>query len=329
MMSDSLRSASLFRFPMKKAFLELHLSVLLAGWTGIFGKLISLSPGLIVFWRIVIAGGLLWSWLALRRKIEFVPARDRIGIALVGALLMLQWTLFYASIKASNVSIAIVAFASIGFFTAIIEPMLTRSRISMKEIAFSIVTLVGISFIFHFDTQYRLGIILGIISAAAAAALAVFFRKYKAKYRADTVMSWQLAGGFAACLVLLPFYRHFGPVESFLPSGVNWLYLAIFATFCTLGMYLLQIQALEKISAFTVNLTYNLEPVYSIILAMIIFDEGRDLGPSFYFGLFCIGLSVLLQTMSVVRLQKKVARLERERQATSAAETERPREMKL
>ena len=280
---------------MKKAFLELHLSVLLAGWTGIFGKLISLSPGLIVFWRIVIAGALLWGWLAFRKRMEFVPTKDRIGIALVGALLMLQWTLFYASIKASNVSIAIVAFASIGFFTAIIEPILTRSRISLKEIAFSVVTLVGISFIFHFDTQYRLGIILGIISAAAAAALAVFFRKYKAKYRADT----------------------------------DWLYLSIFATFCTLGMYLLQIQALEKISAFTVNLTYNLEPVYSIILAMIIFQEGRDLGPSFYFGLFCIGLSVLLQTMSVVRLQKKVARLESDRTALGASEAERPREMKL
>ena len=297
---------------MKKAFLELHLSVLLAGWTGIFGKLISLSPGLIVFWRIVIAGALLWGWLAFRKRMEFVPTKDRIGIALVGALLMLQWTLFYASIKASNVSIAIVAFASIGFFTAIIEPILTRSRISLKEIAFSVVTLVGISFIFHFDTQYRL-----------------FFRKYKAKYRADTVMSWQLAGGFAACLILLPFYRHFGPAENFLPSGIDWLYLSIFATFCTLGMYLLQIQALEKISAFTVNLTYNLEPVYSIILAMIIFQEGRDLGPSFYFGLFCIGLSVLLQTMSVVRLQKKVARLESDRTALGASEAERPREMKL
>ena len=298
---------------MKKAFLELHLSVLLAGWTGIFGKLISLSPGLIVFWRIVIAGALLWGWLAFRKRMEFVPTKDRIGIALVGALLMLQWTLFYASIKASNVSIAIVAFASIGFFTAIIEPILTRSRISLREIAFSVVTLVGISFIFHFDTQYRLGIILGIISAAAAAALAVFFRKYKAKYRADTVMSWQLAGGFAACLILMPFYRHFGPAENFLPSGIDWLYLSIFATFCTLGMYLLQIQAL----------------VYSIILAMIIFQEGRDLGPSFYFGLFCIGLSVLLQTMSVVRLQKKVARLESDRAALGASEAERPREMKL
>ncbi|MDO5531179.1 DMT family transporter [Sutterella sp.] len=300
---------------MKKAFLELHLSVLLAGWTGIFGKLLSLSPGLIVFWRIVFAGALLWAFLALRRSIEPVVRRDRIGIALVGALLMLQWTLFYASIKASNVSIAIVAFSSIGFFTAIFEPLMTHGRISLKEIAFSVLTLIGISFIFHFDTQYRTGIILGLVSAAGAAVLAILFRHYKAKYRATTVMSWQLVGGFVAACALMPLYRWLAPPEPFTPQGIDWLYMLIFSSFCTIGMYLLQIQSLEKISAFTVNLTYNLEPVYSIILAMIIFGEARDLGYSFYLGLCCIGASVLLQTWSVVRLQRKATAAQKRRAA--------------
>lgn len=99
----------------EKAFLQLHLSVLLAGWTGIFGKLITMSPGFIVLWRIIIAGTLLWGWLALRRTIEYVRPKDRLGIMAVGALLMIQWTLFYAAIKASNVSITIVTFSSMGF----------------------------------------------------------------------------------------------------------------------------------------------------------------------------------------------------------------------
>lgn len=165
---------------MKKAFLQLHLSVLLAGWTGIFGKLITMSPGFIVLWRIIIAGTLLWGWLALRRTIEYVRPKDRLGIMVVGALLMIQWTLFYAAIKASNVSITIVTFSSMGFFTAILEPLITRTRMSIKEIGFSILTVFGISLIFHFDTQYRTGIMLSLTSAAAAAALAVFFRMYKA-----------------------------------------------------------------------------------------------------------------------------------------------------
>lgn len=281
---------------MKKAFLQLHLSVLLAGWTGIFGKLITMSPGFIVLWRIIIAGTLLWGWLALRRTIEYVRPKDRLGIMAVGALLMIQWTLFYAAIKASNV---------------FLEPLITRTRMSIKEIGFSILTVFGISLIFHFDTQYRTGIMLSLTSAAAAAALAVFFRMYKAKYRATTVMSWQLLGGLACALVLMPWYLSITPPESFLPTPINFLYLLIFASFCTIGMYILQIQSLEKISAFTVNLTYNLEPIYSIILAMILFGEAKDLGLSFYIGLAFIALSVGLQTWSVMRIQKRVAALDK------------------
>lgn len=217
---------------MKKAFLELHLSVILAGWTGIFGKLIAMSPGLIVFWRIVIAGALLWTWTRLAGKLESVTRRDRIGIMGVGALLMLQWTLFYAAIKASNVSIGVVAFSSIGFFTALIEPFMTHSRIKLKEIAFSLLTIVGIALIFHFDTRYRLGIFFGLASAAAAAVLAVFFRIYRAKYTAVTVMNWQLAGGLAAALLAMPLYRTLMPAEPFFPSIVDAGYLVIFASFC-------------------------------------------------------------------------------------------------
>ena len=313
---------------MKKAFLELHLSVILAGWTGIFGKLIAMSPGLFVFWRIVIAGALLWTWTRLAGKLESVTRRDRIGIMGVGALLMLQWTLFYAAIKASNVSIGVVAFSSIGFFTAIIEPFMTHSRIKLKEIAFSLLTIVGIALIFHFDTRYRLGIFFGLASAAAAAVLAVFFRIYRAKYTAVTVMNWQLAGGLAAALLAMPLYRTLMPAEPFFPSIVDAGYLVIFASFCTIGMYLLQIQSLERISAFTVNLTYNLEPVYSIILAMLLFGEGRELGLSFYAGLGLICLSVALQTASVMKLQRRSAKLKRRRNdaADEAAAAEKPLE---
>ncbi len=294
---------------MKKAFLQLHLSILLAGWTGIFGKLIDLTPGLIVFWRIVIAGGLLWLWAWFTGRIERVTPRDRIGIMLVGALLMLQWTLFYASIKASSVSIGVVAFSSIGFFTALLEPLMTGSRVKPKEILFSCLTVLGIYLIFHFDTRYRLGIAFGLASAAAAAALAVYFRKYRAKYSSVTVMSWQLTGGFVSALALLPAYLALMPPQNVLPQPIDWLWLVIFATFCTLGMYILQIQSLEKISAFTVNLSYNLEPVYSIVLAMILFGEAHDLGLEFYGGLALICLSVALQTGSVLSTQRRLKRI--------------------
>lgn len=288
---------------MKKAFLQLHISILLAGWTGVFGKLMMLSPGLIVFWRIVIAGGCLWLWAWLTKRLEKVTPRDRIAIMGVGALLAVQWTLFYASIKASNVSIGVVAFSSIDFFTALIEPLMNRARISL---------------IFHFDAQYRLGIALGLVGAAAAALLAVYFKRYRAKYSSVTVMSWQLLGGFAFSCVAIPIYVSLMPPEPFIPTWPDTLYLPIFAIFCTLFMYILQIQSLEHISAFTVNLSYNLEPIYSIILAMVIFGEARDLGPSFYAGIGLIALSVALQTSSVVRGRKRQKRIEARKAAESA-----------
>lgn len=291
--------------PVTKAFLQLHVSILLAGWTGVFGKLISLSPGLIVFWRIVIAGGLLWLWAFITKKLEPVRRLDKLGIMGVGALLMIQWTLFYASIKASNVSIGVVSFSSIGFFTAILEPLIHRRRPSVKEIGISLLTIFGIYLIFHFDTQYRLGIIFGLLSALGAALLAIFFKIYRAKYSTNTCMAWQLLGGFIAISLLMPLYRHFMPAEPFVPAGIDIAYLLIFGTFCTLGMYILQIQSLERISAFTVNLSYNLEPVYSILLAMVIFGEARDLGLSFYAGVGLIILSVLLQTLSVMNLSRR------------------------
>lgn len=290
---------------MKKAFLQLHLSIILAGWTGIFGKLITMSAGLVVFWRIVIAGALLWAWALWRKKLDFVPMKDKIGIGLVGALLMLQWTLFYASIKASNVSIGVVSFSTVGFFTALIEPLMTGGRIKARELFLSGITIAGIALIFSFDSRYRLGIAFGLASAFGAAALAVFFRIYRAKYSSITVMSHQLSGGFIAALIALPVYTHLMPAEPFMPSALNAVYLFIFATACTIGMYLLQIQSLEKISAFTVNLSYNLEPVYSIIIAMILFGEAKDLGLSFYAGLGCIILSVGLQTWVVAATEKR------------------------
>ena len=193
---------------MKKAFLQLHLSVLLAGWTGIFGKLITMSPGFIVLWRIIIAGTLLWGWLALRRTIEYVRPKDRLGIMAVGALLMIQWTLFYAAIKASNVSITIVTFSSMGFFTAILEPLITRTRMSIKEIGFSILTVFGISLIFHFDTQYRTGIMLSLTSAAGR-----LFPHVQSKVSRNDGYELAASGRFGLCArahALVPFHHSAG-----------------------------------------------------------------------------------------------------------------------
>ncbi len=290
---------------MRKAFFELHLAILIAGWTGIFGKLIDMSAGLLVFWRVALAAALLWAIALVKKNLERTSAKTALGMCGAGVLLMLSWAAFYAAIKTSNVSVGVVAFSSVGFFTAIIEPLMTHRRINVRELAFSLVTIAGIALVFHFDTRYRLGIIFGLLSGLSAAILAVFFKSFRTRYATMTVLTWQLTGAFVSALVLLPLYAHLMPPEPLIPTLKNALYLVVFSSIFTIGMYFLQIQALEKISAFTVNLSFNLEPVYSIVIAMILFGEARELNWSFWAGLALIALSVGLQTTSVLQLQKK------------------------
>lgn len=290
---------------MRKAFFELHLAILIAGWTGIFGKLIDMSAGLLVFWRVALAAALLWAIALVKKNLERTSAKTALGMCGAGVLLMLSWAAFYAAIKTSNVSVGVVAFSSVGFFTAIIEPLMTHRRINVRELAFSLVTIAGIALVFHFDTRYRLGIIFGLLSGLSAAILTIFFRNFRTRYATMTVLTWQLTGAFISALALLPLYHCLMPPEPLLPSMKNALLLVVFASIFTIGMYFLQVQALEKISAFTVNLSYNLEPVYSIVIAMILFGEARELNWSFWAGLALIALSVGLQTASVLKLQKK------------------------
>lgn len=292
---------------MRNAFIALHVSILLAGWTGVFGKLIELTPFMIVFWRVVIGGSVLLGIVLAVKRLEKCSAKDITRFMLLGAFLAVQWMLFYAAIKASNVSIGVLSFSTVGFFTAIFEPLLERKRISLKEIGFSMLTVLGIALIFHFESRYRLRLFYGVLSAAGAALIAIFMKSFRRTHNPETVLTWQFAGAVLSFAAAAPFVFLTNPETRFWP--VLWpdtLYLVIFATVITLGMYLLQMMALKHISAFTLNLSYNLEPVYSILIAMVLFDEARELNFSFWAGLALIALSVVLQTTSVLR-QKKAA----------------------
>ena len=286
---------------MKQAFIKLHLSILIAGFTGIFGKLISLNEGLLVWYRMLITSLILCLILWVMKKIPVVPKREIFKIGGVGLLLSLHWIFFYGSIKASNVSVGVVCFSVVGFFTAVLEPMINKHRISVKELLFSLITLGGIILIFQFDTQYRMGIILGVVSSGLCALFTIMNKRVGASHSSMTMLFYEMIGGFVCMSLILPFYLHFIPAESFMPGIPDWVYLFLLSTVCTIGLYLLQIQALKHISAFTVNLSYNLEPIYSIILAIIIFGEAKELTVTFFIGLGIIMLSVLLQMLDVSR----------------------------
>ena len=186
--------------------IKLHLSVLLAGTTGLFGKWLALDTTLIVWYRLALVSLMCAGLLAFWHKLRRVSPVDFLKIGGVGAILCIHWLFFYGSIRASNVSIGVVSFSTTGFFTAVLEPLINKHRASFKEIALSLMTVAGVALIFSFDVRYRLGIALG-LGAAALASLFSITNKLVGKNRPlSTMLFYELTGGALCASVVLPFY---------------------------------------------------------------------------------------------------------------------------
>jgi drug/metabolite transporter (DMT)-like permease len=286
---------------MKKSYLVLHIAVILAGFTGIFGKLISLNEGLLVWYRVFFSAIILLLILKLFRVTTNIKFKEKFDIAKIGMFITVHWVFFYASIKYSNISVGVVCYCLTSFFTAIFSPLINRRRLNLSELFLSAITLLGIALIFHFDSSYQLGIALGVISSAFAALYTVYNERLVRIYDSRLINYYQMMGGTVGLGILLPVYLHFFPVTSLVPGLKDIGYLILLSSFCTVGLYILFAESLKRISAFTVNLSFNLEPVYAIILAFIFFNESKELNLSFYVGLLFVMTSVLLQTLISVR----------------------------
>ncbi len=281
---------------MLSVFIKLHLAVFIAGFTGLFGRLVSLDAFWIVFFRMFLGGLFFTASLYLCKLLVSIGVKGIISGIGLGALLCCHLIMFYLAIKLSNVSIGVVCISTIGFFVAFLEPVLLRTKFSITDFLYSILAIIGVTFIFGFDSRYRLGITVGIICALLSAIYTILNRKVASSYDNYNLISWQLIGGSLFMLMLLPFYHFSTGGWNLNFSYLDVLYLFLAGTICTAVMYLLQLQVLRKLSAFTVMLTYNLEPVYSIVLAMLIFHENEELNYSFYLGIAFIVLSVGLKT---------------------------------
>ena len=288
-------------YNLKKAFIQLHIAVFLAGFTGILGRLITLNEGLIVWWRLLISSVTMWILFLARKRIQKISLRDIVKIAAIGFVAALHWVSFYGAIKYANVSVALVCFSSVGFFTAILEPLMLKTAFKPVEILLGLFVIAGIYIIFHFDSRYKTGIITGVISAVLGAIFPICNRQLMQRMNAETLMTFELTGGFLALSILMPFYLKNFPADHNVPGFSDLLWLLFLSWICSVWAFQLSANALKKISAFTVNLTYNLEPVYGIILAFTVYHENERLGSSFYIGLLFIITAVAFQTIRVWR----------------------------
>ena len=291
---------------MKKAFLQLHIAVFLAGFTGLLGRLITLNEGMIVWYRLLLTAVTMWILFGLMKKLQKISSNDILKITAVGFIAALHWVTFYGAIKYSNISVALVCFSSIGFFTALFEPLILKKRINVTELLLGLITLSGIYIIFHFDTQYKAGIIIGIISAMLASLFPIYNREFLRRINVETMLAWQQTGGFVVLSILLPFYLQKFPLDSFIPSLENFGWLLMLSWLCSVIAFQLSSNALKKLSAFTVNLTYNLEPVYGIILAFMVYKENQFLSKWFFVGFGIIAVALIIHIIILVKVERKL-----------------------
>lgn len=291
---------------MKKAFLQLHFAVFLAGFTGILGRLISLNEGMIVWYRLLFTAITMWLLFGLMKKIERIPLKDILKIAGVGFVAAMHWVTFYGSIKYANVSVALVCFAAIGFFTALFEPLLLGKRMNWVELLLGLITLSGIYIIFHFDTQYKTGILFGMVSAVLASLFPIWNREFLKRINVETMLSWQQTGGLVLLSAMLPIYWQYYPEKQFFPDAESLAWLLMLSWFCSVLAFRLSANALKKLSAFTVNLTFNLEPVYGIILAFMVYRENEFLSKWFFVGFGIIALALIVHVIILIKIERKL-----------------------
>lgn len=293
---------------MKKAFIQLHIAVFLAGFTGILGRLITLNEGMLVWYRLLISAATMWILYFFLKRIQRISFADILKITAIGLIAAVHWVTFYGSIKYSNVSVGLVCFSAVGFFTAILEPLILKRRIDFVELLLGILVMVGIYIIFQFDPKYKTGIILGIVSAFLGCLFPIYNRIIlQRKINVETLLTWELTGGLLALTLMLPFYLSYFPVESLSPGWENFLWLLGLSWICSVWAFQLSANALKKLSAFTVNLTYNLEPVYGILLAFIVYHENKFLSKWFYIGFALIALALIIHVALLVKKNKTTA----------------------
>lgn len=291
---------------MKKAFLQLHIAVFLAGFTGILGRLITLNEGMIVWYRLLLTAATMWILFGLLKKLQKIPLVDILKVTGVGFIAAMHWVTFYGSIKYANVSVALVCFSAIGFFTALFEPLILKKKINRFELLLGLITLSGIYIIFHFDTQYKTGIIIGIISAILASLFPIFNREFLKRINVETMLTWQQTGGFLTLSLLLPFYLQQFPADNFIPGPENFGWLLVLSWICSVIAFQFSSNALKRLSAFTVNLTFNLEPVYGILLAFIVYKENQFLSKWFFVGFGIIAVALIIHVIILVKVERKL-----------------------
>jgi len=278
----------------QKAYVHLHIAVILFGFTAILGDLITLPALILVWWRVLITSISLLFLIGFGKKLLTIPKKRILQFMGIGALVGLHWICFFGSIKYANASVGLVCFATTSFFTSFLEPLITKKPFRLYEMSLALIIIPGMLLIVNnIDVSMMMGVWLGLAAAFLASLFAIFNKQLVNETDPFNITFLELGSAWLFITLLLPFYFMTEESSNFFPNLEDWAYLLVLALLCTTFAYVIALKALKYVSAFTANLTLSLEPVYGIVLAVLILKENKELGLGFYIGSALILLSVV------------------------------------
>ncbi|MAD97105.1 MAG: EamA family transporter [Flavobacteriaceae bacterium] len=287
-----------------KNYALLHMIVFIWGFTAILGALISIDAIPLVFYRMGLASIFIALYFLIRKKGMQTNKKAILKFLGTGIVIAAHWVFFFKAIKVSNVSVALVTMSTGAFFTSLIEPFFFKRKIRPIELFLGSIVILGLYIIFNFEAQYKLGIFYALISSFLGALFAVLNGLFVQSHDADKISFYQLFFGSVAVFVFLLFENAI-TVEFFQLSTSDWMYLLLLSSVCTAFAFIVSVRIMKYLSPYTVMLTINLEPIYAIILALLIFGEKEKMNFEFYIGAMIVLAVVLVNGIIKNRHQLK------------------------
>lgn len=277
-----------------KNYLHLHFLVFIAGFTAILGELITIKAIPLVWFRMVMAAILMFVYIKIAKVKLRIKPKSVLRLSIAGIIIALHWITFFAAIDEANISIALAMFSTGAFFASFIEPIIYKRTIIWYEILFGVIVIIGVFIITQSEIKYITGIILGISSAFLSSLFAVLNGKFLKHHTATVISFYEFLSGVLFISIYILIFENGFSAEFFNLSSSDYGYLFILASICTAYAFIAAVYVMKLISPYTVVLTYNLEPIYGIVMAIILFPEKEKMSASFYYGAVIIISTVLL-----------------------------------
>jgi len=288
-----------------KSYLHLHLIVFIWGFTAILGKLLSIDAVALVWYRMGLAS-LLILWYVMYKKMSLHISRSQIiKYVFGGVVIALHWVTFFYAIQISNISIALATMSTGAFFTVFIEALYKRKKVDVRELIFGVLAIIGLYIIYRAEISLQLGMFVALFSSFLSALFSVFNADFVKEENAIIISFYEIVFGVLAVTVYLLCTDELITEGFFTLQPLDYLWLFILSSVCTAYAFIVSIDLLKKLSAFTVMLTINLEPIYAIVLALILFPNNEKMSGSFYLGTGLILLTVVINGILKTASRKK------------------------